>query len=133
MVDLKDLRFAIQVLHFGPVDPVHDNLDVFVHFDDGSRLVATFFTLANIRWLFEKNQVTGECEGGQYFCATNLILVREYSDAAFEATVRDLLATGSFEWAFARCEAAEEPDYSTWIESARSGPPVRVVWGLHPS
>ena len=103
MSDLTGLRFAIQIIHFGPVDPVHDNFDVFVHFEDGSRFVATFFTLANIRRLFEKNRMTGELADGTYFCATDLILVREYSVAVFEATVRDLLADGSFARAFSSC------------------------------
>jgi hypothetical protein len=45
-------------------EPGKGNVDVEVELADGSLWSATFFTLANIKALFEKNHRTGECGGG---------------------------------------------------------------------
>jgi len=67
MAGLNGGTYSIHV-HQGleGVDPADDNVDVEVTFDDGSRYAGTFFTLNNLRSLFEKNERTGECKGGLY-------------------------------------------------------------------
>jgi hypothetical protein len=80
--------------------PLDENIDVEVVFDDSIRFVATFFTLENVRGLFRRNQVTGECRGGLYFWASDMILVERLTLEAVKETVEDLLLTGEFESAF---------------------------------
>ena len=86
------------------VDSTRHNVDVEVHFEDGSRFVATFFTLRNIHFLFDKNQGTGECVAGLYFWASDMILVTDYSIEIFTATIDDLLTDGAFSRAFSRLD-----------------------------
>ncbi len=76
------------------------NVDVEVVGPDGRRWGATFFTMQSIRALLDKNAVTGECGGGTYVWASDMIVVRVLSREAIEATVRDLQYTGEFERAF---------------------------------
>ena len=83
-------------------DPASDNVDVEVALADGSRFGATFFTLKNIERLFQKNRDTGECGGGIYLWAANMILVQELTIEAIQKTVRDLLDTEEFYSAFSR-------------------------------
>jgi len=85
-------------------DSSRDNVDVEVTFDDGRRFGATFFTLQNIEKLFHKNRTTGECAGGLYLWAANMILVRALSMEVIETTVRDLLQNEEFDAAFARLD-----------------------------
>ncbi|MCD8435996.1 hypothetical protein LNJ03_11900 [Tenacibaculum dicentrarchi] len=59
----------------GGIAEINDNSDVIVTFENGDKYVATFFTYENIEWLRQKNQKTGECLNGKYFCATDLILI----------------------------------------------------------
>ena len=84
------------------MNPGDDNVDVQVDFDDGSRYCATFFTLNNLHRIFEKNERTGECGGGLYLWATDMIIVKELSLSIIAETVADLLSQREFEGAFSR-------------------------------
>jgi hypothetical protein len=90
--------------------PADDNSDVIVTFEGGERWVATFFSYQNIFSLRDKNRGTGECLGGKYFCATDMILVDEVSRERVEEVVAELLGEESFETSFTRCERAGGPD-----------------------
>jgi len=59
----------------GGVAELNDNSDVIVTFENGDKYIATFFTYENIESLRQKNQKTGECLNGKYFCATDMILI----------------------------------------------------------
>jgi hypothetical protein len=103
MAELKGRRYSIKVFQGSEgMNPVDDNVDVEVEFDDGSRYAATFFTLENLRRLFEKNERTGECKSGLYLWASDMIIVRELSEAVISETVADLLAQEEFEGAFSK-------------------------------
>ena len=96
------MAFTVKILGAQVWDPLLDNLDVEVTLTDGTRFAATFFTLQNVEKLFRKNANTGECHGGLYLWAANMILVRELSEAIIVKTVEDLLDVGEFEQAFHR-------------------------------
>ena len=80
--------------------PLDENIDVEVEFATGEYYVATFFTLENIRILFEKNRRTGECLNGLYFWASDMILVQRLTMDVIAQTVEDLLESGEFDDAF---------------------------------
>ena len=92
----------------GEWKPVDDNSDVIVTLKDGSRWFATFFSYANIGSLTQKNTQTGECLGGKYFWATDMILVDEVTRAGIEEVVSNLLAEGYFESVFFRCPGTDD-------------------------
>jgi hypothetical protein len=92
--------FQIHVIGAQVWDPIEDNVDVEVRLADGRRFGATFFTLRNVERLFAKNRATGECSGGLYLWATNMIIVRELSIEAMKTIVRDLMSNGEFDKAF---------------------------------
>lgn len=101
MADLKGKGYSIHVHHgLAGVNPLDDNVDLEVTFDDGTRYAATFFTLNNLHSLFAKNERTGECKGGLYLWASDMIIVKELSEAAISETVADMIAEGQFEGAF---------------------------------
>jgi hypothetical protein len=103
MADLEGRTYSIHV-HRGldGVDSIDDNVDVEVEFADGSRYAATFFTLKNLESLFKKNERTGECKGGLYLWASDMVIVLTLSEATIDETVAELVATGEFEGAFSR-------------------------------
>lgn len=82
------------------LDPHRDNVDVEVHFEDGRRYTATFFTLESIRSVMKAYEKSGECAGGLYFFATDMILVRKLTEETIERTVADLIANDELEAAF---------------------------------
>ena len=88
----------------GAWTPADDNSDVIVTFKNGAQWVATFFSYQNILSLREKNRGTGECLGGKYFCATDMILVDEVSRERIEEVVDDLLKQEEFDTYFALCK-----------------------------
>lgn len=92
--------YVVEVLDHDKVNPDDDNVDVFVYFADGRKFVATFFTLANIESMMRKDRVTGECAGGLYFWASDMIVVRRLDRETIERTVADLIKSGEFEKAF---------------------------------
>jgi hypothetical protein len=83
-------------------DALDDNVDIHVEFATGERYVATFFTTANIQRLMDKDAETGECAGGLYFWATDMVIVRSLTRENIERTIADLLSSGTFESVF-RC------------------------------
>jgi hypothetical protein len=103
MAGLKGRTYSIQIHHgLEGVDPADDNVDVEVKFDDGSRYAATFFTLNNLRSLFAKNERTGECKGGLYLWASDMVILRELTETSISETVAELIARGEFEGAFSK-------------------------------
>lgn len=94
--------FDLVVLATDDWNPVDDNVDVEVAFLDGSRYTATFFTIENIRSLFAKNKNTGECAGGTYLWATEMILVEKLDIETMRATVHGLIRDGELDVAFTR-------------------------------
>ena len=103
MAGLRGKPYSIHVHHgLKWVDPADGNADLEVRFEDGSRYAATFFTLNNRRLLFEKNEQTGECREGLYLWASDMVIVRELSEASISETVADLINQEEFEGAFSR-------------------------------
>jgi hypothetical protein len=81
---------------------------VIVTFEDGGRWTASFFSYQNILSLAEKNRNTGECLGGNYFVATDIVLVDEATRQRIEEVVEDLIRRGEFEQHFTLCESVAE-------------------------
>ena len=96
----KDYRVRVVVVQIW--DPADDNVDVEVTLADGVRFGATFFTVKNVETLFRKNRETGECGGGIYLWATNMILVEELTMEVLEKAVQDLMDSEEFYSAFCR-------------------------------
>jgi hypothetical protein len=101
---MADEDFHVRVVGAQVWDPSIDNLDVEVTLIDGRRFGATFFTLQNVRQLFEKNRATGECLGGLYLWAANMILVETLTMDVIRKTVVDLLGSGELFSAFSRLD-----------------------------
>jgi hypothetical protein len=80
-----------------------ENSDVIVRFEDGSEWSATFFTYQNIISISEKNKTTGENLNGNYFWASDMILIKGMSRKEIEAVINELIKNGTFERVFARC------------------------------
>jgi hypothetical protein len=96
-----DADYVIRVLvGADELDAEDDNVDVEVKRGDGTRWGATFFTPRNVQRLFEKNAVTGECDGGLWFTCPDMVLVRRLGSEEIQKTVEALLREGIFESAF---------------------------------
>ncbi|HEX7447995.1 MAG TPA: hypothetical protein VF306_10640 [Pirellulales bacterium] len=86
-------QFTYCILACTSWDELDDNLDVQITLSDGRRYTATFFTLRNLESLFEKNRTTGECAGGLYLWASDMILVERLDHATIRATIADLISS----------------------------------------
>jgi hypothetical protein len=86
----------------GAHNPRNTNTDVLVTLENGTRWGATVFSYENISTLVEKNRNTGECLGGRYFWASNMLLLDLVTREEITQVVEHLLETGEFESIFAR-------------------------------
>ena len=106
MGPIEEINFNnIKVKIYSGVDGVNNincNVDVEVRLSDGNKYVATFFTMENLKELFDKFQHTGECANGLYVWATQMIVVRDLSPRTIQRTIENLLEEGELEKAFAR-------------------------------
>jgi len=84
----------------GEWPPADNNTDVNVTLADGSRWVATFFSFDNVATLRRNYAKSGECLGGKYFWASDMVLIDDTSRVSIESVVRDLLSSGEFQSAF---------------------------------
>ncbi|WP_409295370.1 hypothetical protein V1498_18815 [Peribacillus sp. SCS-26] len=78
------------------------NVDVVITFPDRSKWIATFFTYKNIETLRKKNTRTGECMGGSYFWASDMVLIDRVSRERINEVIDFLIANEEFESAFTR-------------------------------
>jgi hypothetical protein len=92
------------------LDPIDDNVDVEVMFRDGRRYAATFFSLANLRTLFDGNRASGECAGGLFFWAKHMVIVLELTAQTIETTVAHLIDTGELFEVFEGPLTDEDPE-----------------------
>ena len=101
MTTLKNQAYLINwVDEPGSVDPVADNVDVVVHFEDGSRYTATFFTPENVQLIRARYRESGECADGLYFWASHMILIEHLTWENVARAVADLIESGEFASAF---------------------------------
>jgi len=77
-----------------------DNVDVEVRFKNGNLFTATFFTIQNIKTLFEKNKKTGECDSGLYFYCVDMILVETLTIDVIVGTVENLIRENNLDAVF---------------------------------
>lgn len=87
-----------------PWDPRDEASDVVVTMPGGERWIASFVAYGHVPTLVTRNRESGECLGGTYLWATDLILVEELTRPTIEAVVADLIRDGGFESAFTRYE-----------------------------
>ncbi|WP_090446051.1 hypothetical protein [Duganella sp. CF458] len=82
--------------------PDDEIVDVLVTLIDGSRWEATTCSFKHVQTLTSRWSRSGECLGGRYFWAKNLILVTDTSRTTIEQTILDLIENGEFECAMAK-------------------------------
>ena len=90
----------------GIVESDDDNVDVRIEVDDGRVFAATFFTIRNLATLMARHRRSGECAGGRYFWAVDMIVVERIDEATLRAAVADMISDGSLETA---CRRLDKP------------------------
>lgn len=93
--------------------PDDANSDVIVTFADGTRWVATCFSYQNIATITAKNQSSGECLGGTYYWASDMLLVDAIQRSHIERIVQHLLDLQSFPRVFRQLSPEVESDDQT--------------------
>ena len=94
-----------QEFNFRVIDSIEniydDNVDVEV-VTSGKTYVATFFTLENVKSIMQRHKDTGECLGGLYFNAANMIIVKDLHESTIRLTIEDLIKEDELDVAFQR-------------------------------
>lgn len=80
----------------GAVDPLDGQSDVMVTLSSGTRWIASLFTYQRLWALRERHQRSGDCLGGRYFWASDLLIVETIHRPDVEALLHHLLASGEF-------------------------------------
>jgi len=89
------MAFHVRTPYGNEIPPTtDDNLDVLIDLDDGRTYAATFFTITSLRVLMQTWRETGECAGGLYVWAADMIVVEAISRDVVETAVADLIAGG---------------------------------------
>ena len=91
-----------------PLNSNNDNVDVQVTFPNGERFSAVFFTLRNIEALMKRYKKTGECAGGLYFWASDMIIAESLTEKTICKTIDHLLAENEFGYVFSKNEDPKE-------------------------
>lgn len=91
----------------GEWEPDDEIVDVVVTRADGSRWAATVCSFRHVQALTAKWSTSGECLGGRYFWAKNLILVTDTSRSTIEETMFDLIKSGELEHALEKLNAEQ--------------------------
>lgn len=106
---VKRDKYKLTIYHgTAPLNSNNDNVDVQVTFPNGERFSAVFFTIRNIEALIKRYKKTGECAGGLYFWASNMIIVESLTKKTICKTIDRLLAEDEFEYIFSKNEEPKE-------------------------
>lgn len=105
----------------GEWDPTDDVTDAVVTLADGSRWVASFCTFSHLQALRANCAESGECLGGKYLWASDLILVDDTSRPSLEAVVRDLIEQDELRGAFSPADVDGDGD-GTAVEPPDDAP-----------
>jgi hypothetical protein len=99
----------IEAEHWAPGvwQPANDVTDAIVTLRDGSRWIGTFCAFDHVAELRANCAENGECLGGRYLWASDLILIDDTLRPTIEAVVRDLLVTGELPSAMSAVDASE--------------------------
>jgi hypothetical protein len=100
VIPKEEFEVAILAGESLSLNSADDNVDVEIRLKDGRLLTATFFTIQNIKSLFEKNKQSGECGAGLYFYCTDMILLEELTVENIVKTIEDLIKEGTLESTF---------------------------------
>ena len=100
VIQKEEFEIAILAGEGLSIDKMDDNVDVEIRYKDGRLFTASFFTIQNIKSLFEKNKMTGECGNGLYFFCYDMILVEELTVENVVKTIEELRKEGVLESAF---------------------------------
>lgn len=95
---MTDLTVWIEAEHWAPGEwsPTDDVTDAIVTLPDGTRWVGTFCAFAHLAQLRANCEASGECLGGKYLWASDLILIDDTSRPSIEAVLGDLVASGEY-------------------------------------
>lgn len=79
------------------LDVEDSNSDVIFELEDGCKWVASFFTYKNIETLRKKNQSTGECLCGKFYCSSDMILILTMSKELIQQVIQQMVMEGTVE------------------------------------
>lgn len=99
---MGDHEFELVVVGQSEWNTLDDNVDIEVKLSDGSWYTATVFTMNNLKSLFDKNKATGECAGGLYLWAAEMIIVEKLTFDVLNSMIVSLLEQDEFQSAFTR-------------------------------
>ncbi len=88
------------------LDPINNNVDLEVHFDDGRRYGATFFTPRNLQYIIEKDAGT-EWDDGPYVWSPYMVVVRDLCPQTIAETVAHLIRSERLDQVFVRYADAD--------------------------
>lgn len=88
------LQDKVELGYSFTIDPETNHngvVDIILSTLDGKRYFSSFITPEFIKYIFEKNERTGECAGGKYFTMPNIVIVKEIEPALIKETIDDLI------------------------------------------
>jgi hypothetical protein len=92
------MKFELRTPSGAEICPAEDdNVDVLIDISDGRLFSATFFTINNLQTLMKKCRASGECAGGIYIWAKDMVVVESISKETIQLTVSDLIGSGEIE------------------------------------
>jgi hypothetical protein len=109
---MPDFTTWIEAEEWSPDDwqPANDVTDAIATLADGTRWIGTFCAFAHVETLRMTCAANGECLGGKYLWASDLILIEDTSRPSIEAVISDLLASGELMSAMTLISPSDAPE-----------------------
>ena len=99
LISKDNYRFEIYWPSCEPYDPENEAVDIIVYSGKGE-YSGTVVTLKFINSIFEKNEKTGECAEGSYFCIKKMVIVKRIDRETIKKTLDGLIYEEVFEHFF---------------------------------
>jgi hypothetical protein len=81
--------------------PVEDGeTDVFVHFDNGDKYVATFFSYDCLKNQLDADMKTDEFSLEHYYKILDMVLVKDFNNGNLRPVIECMIAEGDFQLVF---------------------------------
>jgi hypothetical protein len=97
---IKNIILTADYQENRPVDYVNLSTDVIVHFENGDRYVAPFFSYENLKDLMEIERRSKEFQSGEYYKVLNIVLVKDFNSGNLFPVIECMMSEGDFQLIF---------------------------------
>lgn len=97
---ITEIILTAERLKNEPVDYGDLSTDVIVHFDNGDKYIATFFSHKSLKNMFEADMHSGDFYAEHYYKILSMVLIKDFNNGNLQSVIECMISEGDFQLIF---------------------------------